>query len=284
MEFTEIFDIDDFFEIYWTKKFFYLKGENSRYADVFNYESLNHILNFHYNCIDSRILRVVKNGYAIDKNNYFDSISKKKYGNYYQLNIRKLKDLLNNGYTIVLDEIHLMNESVSKMANKIAQTFKAEDISVNAYFSKLSESGFDLHYDTHDVFIFQIEGRKEWELAGITYKNPLPEQNSNEKRKPKSPRDKVILDKGDMLYIPRGMWHKATACDEGSLHLTFGVKGKTFIDVILDLANILKQDEFMRKNILESVERTEPNIFIEKLLKIILEEKDKYLDKKYFKK
>lgn len=281
MNIKEIFD-NNFFKNYWTKDFLLIKGDSERNIINFNYQSLNDILNFHSNTINSRILRVVNDGQKIDEINYFDTIIDPKYGQYQKLNTEKLKELVDHGCTIIIDEIQLMNYPVSQISNEFLDHFQEQNISVNAYFSLIEGNGFGWHFDTHDVFIYQSEGKKKWEISAISYNYPLPGQSCNNMEKPNSTSTDIVLNKGDILYIPRGMWHRASSCKEGSLHITFGIKSKTYIDIILEITEHLKNDENMRKNVLVNRKPVNSDLFIDNLIKIIRENKNSFLDDKYF--
>jgi hypothetical protein len=43
---------------------------------------------------------------------------------------------------------------------------------------------------------------------------------------------KITLEEGDLLYVPRGWFHMATADEEGSTHITFGIATPTLLDYI----------------------------------------------------
>ena len=56
------------------------------------------------------------------------------------------------------------------------------------------------------------------------------------------------LNPGDMLYIPRGLVHDATANDEISLHITTGVMANSWTDLMLDaLSAVALKDPAFRK-------------------------------------
>lgn len=59
----------------------------------------------------------------------------------------------------------------------------------------------------------------------------------------------IVMRPGDVLYLPRGLYHDALTTDTASLHLSFGatyVDGHTSLSM---LAPFLHQDEFFRKRI-----------------------------------
>ena len=95
---------------------------------------------------------------------------------------------------------------------------------------------------------------------------PIPRYNSEPaplettpKLKPAPPREVVfekVLQSGDVLYVPRGTYHRAAVTDTDSVHLTFGIhafKGLRFIDGIRKAAekNGLPVDRITRVSVLD---------------------------------
>jgi hypothetical protein len=100
------------------------------------------------------------------------------------------------------------------------------------------------------VFILQIEGSKQWYVFDDTIKYPLPGQKSTGFSAPtEQPYLSCTLHPGDVLYIPRGHWHYAIACESPSLHLTVGIHPKTGIDLLEWLINDLQQQEEWRESL-----------------------------------
>ena len=94
---------------------------------------------------------------------------------------------------------------------------------------------FKMHYDAHDVLVLQVHGSKHWFL----YADPEIAPVHHVKQGNPAAREVVyetVLKQGDVLYVPRGMYHRAAVTDTDSVHLTFGIhpyKGLKFIDAIL---------------------------------------------------
>jgi hypothetical protein len=71
----------------------------------------------------------------------------------------------------------------------------------------------------------QLTGRKRWQLYRPTFDLPLAGQTSKDCKAdcPPEPVLDVILETGDILYIPRGWWHCATPVGEPTFHVAVGV-------------------------------------------------------------
>ena len=119
----------------------------------------------------------------------------------------------------------------------------------NAYWTPANSQGFAPHWDDIDAFVLQIEGRKRWRLyptRDVSEKFPRfsSEEFSEEERKRLEEMKyvEVILEPGDVMYMPRGTIHEAFCItsedendgkkDESSLHLTISVNQRnTFADI-----------------------------------------------------
>jgi ribosomal protein L16 Arg81 hydroxylase len=121
---------------------------------------------------------------------------------------------------------------------------------VNAYLTPPGSKGFAAHYDTHDVFILQIHGTKHWQIHESAI--PLPHRSQPFKDSTEeigTVLHDVTIQPGDLLYIPRGFVHQATACDAESLHLTLGVDAYTWFDVFHEILNSMVKDERFRRGL-----------------------------------
>ncbi|WP_235526571.1 JmjC domain-containing protein [Nostoc piscinale] len=57
---------------------------------------------------------------------------------------------------------------------------------------------------------------------------------SSKQQQPQAPPYlECVLQAGDLLYIPRGHWHHAVACEQPSLHLTVGIECQTGLDWLI---------------------------------------------------
>jgi hypothetical protein len=104
----------------------------------------------------------------------------------------------------------------------------------NAYLTPPDGSqGFAPHYDDIDAFCLQLEGKKRWKVYAPLHKNERLPRISSEDYVPADldgvdPVLDVVLEQGDVLYMPRGWIHQACTLPETegnenqqhSLHLT----------------------------------------------------------------
>jgi len=93
----------------------------------------------------------------------------------------------------------------------------------NAYLTPEKNQGFAPHHDDVDAFVLQLEGRKRWRV--YEPKEKLARSSSQDFSKEDDigrPIFDVILQPGDVLYMPRGTIHQANTPlgEKFSLHLT----------------------------------------------------------------
>ena len=140
------------------------------------------------------------------------------------------------GGSLVIDDLSLYDLSISELAERFAFSSKQE-IGVNLYLTPGGGKTFPWHWDSHDVFILQIEGLKEWEIFEAAYSLPLENHNFHSFPNLNSSNSKMVerltLAPGDILYLPRGTPHSGKSASlEHSLHLSFGLYPITWQDVV----------------------------------------------------
>lgn len=95
----------------------------------------------------------------------------------------------------------------------------------NVYISPPLSQALPVHFDWMDVFVFQMEGSKHWDIYSplIMFPRPtmhFPITNTSNLQHMTS----IHLNRGDMLYIPSGWIHQARTLSQSSTHLTIGVE------------------------------------------------------------
>jgi len=135
------------------------------------------------------------------------------------------------GYTIVLDGVERYVRAVGTVARSIEVELNFP-IQVNTYITPPGQTGLAPHYDDHDVLILQVQGSKIWHLYLGVDRPPREIQRELDKAVDAeglpAPTD-VLVEAGDVLYVPRGRVHSAETTAEQSIHLTVGVHAPTVL-------------------------------------------------------
>jgi hypothetical protein len=130
-----------------------------------------------------------------------------------------------------------MHERIPELAalcRAMEKVFSAH-FQTNIYLSPAHAQGFGTHFDSHDVFVLQVAGSKIWTLNDTLIELPLHGQKfEKDRHSPGPPTCELTIRAGDLFYCPRGLFHAARSTDEISLHITLGLMGKTWADVMVE--------------------------------------------------
>jgi len=168
---------------------------------------------------------------------------------------------LADGATLVLQGVHRVWPPVGEFARNLAADL-GHPTGANAYLTPPGDQGFRTHYDTHDVFVLQIAGTKRWRVHRPTVEDPLPSQPGRTEEitatTDQQPVLDVVLEPGDVLYLPRGWPHAAQARRDLTLHLTVGVFPITRYALVEALLSVAADDPALRGSLPLGMDFTDP--------------------------
>jgi ribosomal protein L16 Arg81 hydroxylase len=151
-----------------------------------------------------------------------------------RIDLPRAYQLFESGSTISLSHMHERLPELAALCRAVEETFSAH-FQTNIYLSPPHAQGFKIHFDSHDVFVLQVSGSKRWTIYDTLIELPLHGQAyESDKHIPGSPTGELTLKAGDVFYCPRGLFHSARSTDEISLHITLGLIGKTWADVMVE--------------------------------------------------
>jgi len=169
--------------------------------------------------------------------------------------IRKdvLYSRLRDGASLVLNRFDIVSPRVADICLELGR-FVGAQTSANGYASFGGEPALNVHWDTHDVFVVQMQGRKHWRLYEPTHPLPISVQVSND-RKDEVPKEHwldVVVEAGDVLYVPRGWWHRVAPIDgEETFHLTVAIHTPLILDYLIwACAHILPDHLEIRRSLI----------------------------------
>lgn len=237
---------EEFFTKFWDQKLLHISGPSGRFNEVMSTEDFCKAL-YEAKLGDTRLKYLQKSLGDRDESQDFFLRQKAAWSN--QLNPSDLAQQFRTG-TLVFDSIQRTIPSAKTWCRSLYSDLNSR-ISINAYFSAgLDASAFDAHFDPQDVFILQLEGEKEWQLwerdRAKNCVRGFPERR--ELTGPERPADEtVLMTPGDMLYVPKGMWHWPRSLDDNpSLHMTLTIVMPRATDILKWLGQALKEDEDCR--------------------------------------
>lgn len=169
-----------------------------------------------------------------------------------------IETLMGVGATLVIDGMEDQDGALRRMCQALGQRIGAK-ATVNLYASRRGVQGFASHCDPHEVFAVHCEGEKTWRIYEGTEDAPVEATLTRETGYIERAKGKVVMEitlrPGDLLYIPRGVYHDALASTEQSLHLTFGVQPLYGVAVIDLLREMALSDRVMREYLAPAQDR-----------------------------
>lgn len=147
------------------------------------------------------------------------------------LNQYVVADEFEAGLSLVVNGVDAFVEPVAEACRSLEHLLRAA-VRVNAYISPNETAALGTHFDSHDVLVFQLSGRKGWEFfeGGCEFATQETGFDPTQ-HEPGPSTGHLVLEPGDMLYVPRGQMHRTQAIGN-SVHLTFGVYWFTMQDLI----------------------------------------------------
>ncbi len=155
-----------------------------------------------------------------------------------RIDIADAPKLMQAGGTVCVRDVSQLDDRLAHLAGAIKRRLQfVGRTDFRAYYSPDGQ-GYDLHFDARISTTLQISGKKRWRfstepaIAWPAYQfaagGPFPESHSlPEWEQFKSPSEcsfqEVILEPGDVLCLPAGVWHSAEALGHSfALNMAFG--------------------------------------------------------------
>lgn len=184
--------------------------------------------------------------------------------------VSELYDAYRRGATLRVNRVHRYWKPLRELCRSLEQSFSFP-VRANLYCTPESAARSKRHYDTHDVLVLQISGRKSWRIfppliqLPLATVPPLPFEERTEMLKyarggPRKgrasiteaesgePISEITLEAGDLLYMPRGFLHEAWTTDEPSTHVTIGLQVVRWLDLLsVALAQVGNRDVRFRQ-------------------------------------
>lgn len=223
-----------FFKDYFEKRHIHIKSSHSnRFDRILSEENIEQVLTYQRLTLPNT--RMAHKDANLDSNTLTLEGTK-------IIDITKVIENYSEGATLVLSQLQDKIKTLKDLCDELSKDF-GQRFQTNIYCTPNNNSqGFNIHHDTHDVYILQITGEKVWRI----YDSPLclaikDLQFDKEVHKPGEIIDEFTLKPGDLLYIPRGLMHSARTINKKSIHVTIGCTGYTLQDLLINQVNRLCQ-------------------------------------------
>jgi ribosomal protein L16 Arg81 hydroxylase len=207
-------------------------------------------------------VRMVKHGRETSYNEFSSMVSYKeaRVNFNHMINRERVSRLfLEQGHSVIVYQAQAALDPIRQLCDALEKDWRAR-VQANLYMTPAGSKGFGLHYDTHDVFILQLEGEKRWQVYDRPFHLPHDGETMENQEHHKSMLTCVfdeVLQQGDLLYLPRGHFHDVTATDVHSLHLTVGIQTSRWRSMFKRAVEEIEKEEVMRRSIPLSVWKQE---------------------------
>jgi lysine-specific demethylase/histidyl-hydroxylase NO66 len=171
--------------------------------------------------------RVVKEGKELAASSYTRSVRHRSRETPGLIDPTAVIELYREGATIILESLHRYWRPLTQFCLRLERDL-GHPVQVNAYLTPAGAQGFARHTDSHDVFVLQTSGRKQWMVYA-------PDESGEQAE----PVIETSLEEGDCFYIPEGWPHAARTNEVASAHLTVGILSRNrgvLLDEIVGLA------------------------------------------------
>jgi ribosomal protein L16 Arg81 hydroxylase len=186
-------------------------------------------------------IKLVMSGRGVDPTHFMVSREFAQ-GNATRPDAAPIETLMGVGATLVIDGMEDQDGALRRMCQALGHRFGGK-ATVNLYASRRGVQGFASHCDPHEVFAVHCEGEKTWRIYEGAEDAPVESTLARDAAYIERTKGKIAMEvtlrPGDLLYIPRGVYHDALASTERSLHLTFGVQplyGVVVLDLLREMA------------------------------------------------
>jgi Cupin superfamily protein len=243
----EPFSLAEFHDAYYEKQPLVIKRRSPvHYEHLLTLDDVNDLLG--ETCFPAAAIRLVRDGESVAAKDFTYpefSINSRWSGGTVDKDVLFAK--LYEGYTIVLMEY--ASAAMLRLRHDLERAFHATAL-VHIYLTPGDAQGLAPHWDTHDTFILQFTGTKDWLIYGSPITLPTRRQRTELQNWTKGePTLKATLEPGDFLYVPRGFVHEARSGDAVSGHATIGLHTKTYADLLRQIADNAQVDPWMRRSL-----------------------------------
>lgn len=164
----------------------------------------------------------------------------------------KLFSYLNSGYTIVANSADKFFEPLARICRQLEQELLVK-VWANVYISPPGSRGFGIHQDVHDVIILQLSGHKNWHVYPMEAENLGPRSPGPDD----TPLREFQMKEGEVIYLPKNQPHMAFAAQTTSVHVTLGLEGLFWEDVLKQFYENGKRDRAFRQRVPSPLEGKE---------------------------
>jgi len=212
--------LDRFFAAYWEEAPLHNSRPGEDFHELFRLEDLDHLLSLP-GLVGSEFFRL------LDRDAPGDVFPGDADGG--ALSLARLYSSFERGATINVLGVHRFWPRIGALCRDLEETLHHR-IYCNLFFTPPNARPLHAHYDDQDVLVLQLAGSKRWRIDESPFPLPLRGDFADVPLG-EAPRE-LVLEAGDVLYLPRGFVHQPAALESASLHLTVGITPHRWVDLL----------------------------------------------------
>ncbi len=245
--------VDRFLAEQRTRAPLHLSGRDWAYDRLMSWDGLNELLNM-TGIWSSSSLQLVSKGQPIPPQAYCRTAVGRDGGEVAQPDALRVMEHLKRGATLIANDIDSLSPALRRFADSMEAALGGK-VQANLYCSWDGHQGFGSHFDTHEVYALHVAGEKVWRVYEGRLDRPIahPYFQEFDEDYHRAHRGPVVMEPclrpGDLLYIPRGQYHDATANSEGTIHIAFGVTYPIGLDIMTLLQDLAVSNGLFREDL-----------------------------------
>lgn len=187
---------EQFLAEYWQKKPLLIRGACTEFPELIDLERLMELAE--RDDVESRLITCFDGEWCLDQGP-FDR--------------EQIEAMPETDWTVLVQSVNHHVEHVSQLMHRFnfIPNYRLDDLMIS-YAPPGGTVG--PHYDSYDVFLLQVGGRKRWQI-GTDAQTELVEGAPIKILKSFNPIEEWVLEHGDMLYLPPKYAHYGVAIDPG---------------------------------------------------------------------
>ena len=164
--------------------------------------------------------------------------------------VQSLKKCMELKCSIVFDQYFKYSMMAKQLIALVHEVFNCGG-GCNAYLSQKGGKAFPIHRDGHHVLIFALSGQKRWKVYNHKQnayyaQMKVPDETTDDEIRASGLALDIVMNPGDILYIPIGQFHEVENLSNHALHLTVSMVYKNLpiliSEVLASMSSIKERD------------------------------------------
>jgi len=230
-----------FFETHHGRQWAHVEGDRTRFAELLSRDHFDAMLS-NSAIWTAESLRLYRGGSPVPAAEYCGSEGESGGADRPRPLPGAVMALLRQGAALMAGQMDTASPGIAAIADALEAELGAK-VGCGVAFASRGNPMRSTHYEVHDLYVLQLEGEQRWRLfenrieAPVTdVAFPRPDPGANLRLDPGAEQATVATTPGDLLYLPRGVFHDAEPTAGESLHLAFGVQaftGREFLRALI---------------------------------------------------